>query len=78
MSDTTTEQKKSYGVTADVPWSGTIRVPELDLEFTVPSISAVPEIALQKIADHLDVDPVFVRFHIIQNTGTDEPVSEEE
>lgn len=65
---TETPEEVSYGVTADNPWSGKVYVPDLGLEVSVPSVSAIPELVRVAIAKHLKMDDVsLVRFHLVQS-----------
>lgn len=73
----TAPEEVSYGVTADNPWTGKVYVPDLGLEVSVPSVSAIPELVRVAIAKHLKMDDVsLVRFHLVQtspDTDEDEP-----
>lgn len=70
----TAPEEVSYGVTADNPWSGKVYVPDLGLEVSVPSVSAIPDLVRVAIAKHLKLDDVsLVRFHLVHRADEDAP-----
>ena len=71
---TETPEEVSYGVTADNPWTGKVYVPDLGLEVSVPSVSAIPDLVRVAIAKHLKLDDVsLVRFHLVHRADEDAP-----